>query len=654
MTATAAAGSRFDFATLQVQFDPYLPTFLFGLVVIFVWGYLWSSSMRDEEKQPLPPSFAANTFFALSHCVVYLCLVLIGFLAPEFIRDLRLPGLSEIPEQFLKQIPLVAIILMGAMLSVPQIKEVAQRYAILLHSAQYRKNDEIVLQRHLRTCGFVPSKQEIAQNIDYIRQFDVYITDRDHTALHLDAVDSWRKVSSLLRLLKGESSSEKSIFSATEREEIARLDEAHRRKTRLAMNIVRLIEHMGASSDFDQKLTRIAAQLGDVSHQDRGGVQSAEELAREIATGFDIHTPIEQNRPLRLSMKQMNEYLSHVERYFLTEYQLILQDVSRLAARFIVHAGDLAPERLEEIKLAGFRGLGHIQRVSFDGVIWVLLSSFAIAFGGLTLLFTILQRPVNTVLVSSIALTVAIAALTGAVWGSRRSLAERRTTPWSSYLAAGLLAVLGFTFVHSTRFVLEGKSTLAEMADRFEKSMPKYIELNLISPDQALHYARETVLNWTLFDYLWQLWPFSVAAFFLTIGICWLARMKEWPWQHEQPWIERLSDGLATGFIYFLGGIASTLLAIALRTGSGLRNLQTVSDPEKGVASVFLSDFRLMSFLTGFLIGAIIVREVRHIAHVQLIADDEEETEAQPFATGNTESAASNVTPLPAKEMALR
>ncbi len=607
-------------AALTISLQPSYPTIMFGIAVTFVWGFVWAGAMRDEEQQPLPSSFAAKLFFALSLSVLYVALVVLGFLAPGLFEQLKFFGLNDLPENIIRQIPLFVIIFMGALYSLPQVKEIAQRYAILLHNAQYRYNDEVVLQRHLQVCPFVPSDDELTNNIEYIRQFDVYITDRDQASLNLGAVGAWRKVSSLLRILGDECRKENSVLSAAEREAVARLQEAHRRKTQLAMNIVRMVEQFDAGSNVDQNIRQIAAQLSEVSHRDRDRVISSEELAREIISQLDLAAPSDERQPpLRISMKQMNEYLSKIERYFLTEYQILLEEAAKLASKAIIRAGDRATERLAEVKGLGFAGLGEIQRVNFDNVIYVLMTTFALAFGGLTLLFTLLGRPVNTSLVSSIALTVSLATLVGAMWGARRSLVERQNTPWSSYIAAGLIGVLGFCIIHGSRFILNGQETLARWAERTSGNVESYVQLNLLSPEQAAYYSRDAILDWGLFEYLWQLLPWSASVFFLTVGICWLARMPQWPWARNNGIYERLTDGLFAGLIYTAGGFAATILHIAFKTTSGLSIMARALGDQGDIASVFLSPFRFMSLGIGFAIGAIIVREIRQIAHTQLI-----------------------------------
>ena len=112
---------------------------------------------------------------------------------------------------------------------------------------------------------------------------------------------------------------------------------------------------------------------------------------------------------------------------------MILQSLSRMAAKSIVRAEELIGNRLEDLKQAGFAGLGTVEQVTFDRVIWVLLVTWVVTFVLFSmppfLLGTASQRLAPIVL--SVASTFSVAALIGAIWGSRRSLVERRITPWA-------------------------------------------------------------------------------------------------------------------------------------------------------------------------------------------------------------------------------
>ena len=56
---------------------------------------------------------------------------------------------------------------------------------------------------------------------------------------------------------------------------------------------------------------------------------------------------IHSTEPLRLSSKQIQQYIVQIESYLKAEYQLMLHDASRLAAKMIVRSGDRAAAQLD-------------------------------------------------------------------------------------------------------------------------------------------------------------------------------------------------------------------------------------------------------------------------------------------------------------------
>jgi len=182
-----------------------------------------------------------------------------------------------------------------------------------------------------------------------------------------------------------------------------------------------------------------------------------------------------------------------------------------------------------------------------------------------------------------------------------------------------------------------------------EQGLKMIVSGGLIKPEDVTQYTREAILDWGLFNYMWEILPWSVSVFFLTVGICWLARIPEWPWARENTLHERLTDGAFTGLMYAFGGIAATLAHIALQTGSGLSTQARILEDSGAAAGVFFSSFRMMSFVIGFAIGAIIIREVRQIAHTQLIAASGAGASREParpdFAAVGAQVAASDAAP---------
>jgi len=562
---------------------------LFAGIVVAAYALFRLTQVRDADGQKLPPSFTAKLFFVLTHVFIYLFILGLCLYSPNILA--KLPGgLADIiPEELRQQLPLIAVIAVGALLTIPQIKELDRQYAVLLHSAQHKRADEDALRLHLASCPFRPSNKEIEESLDYLRQFDVYVTDGETGSIQLDSVDTWRKVSSLLRLLKSEALSDSTVLSPADRQEIVRLEEAHFRKTKLATSMMRILDHMEKGSQYGQRLTRVASLLGDASHGDRQKVGIAENVAQQIMNELElahVANGPQGEEPLRLSSKQIQQYIVQIESYLRAEYQLMLQSASRLTAKMIVRSGDRATENLDETKDAGFLGLGEIQEVNLDRVILVIMATFPTVFFFFTMSALWSGRPARPELYISIATTISIAALIGAMWGSRRRFAQSRDVPWSSYLAAGTVAIAGFIIVQATRYFIDPKA---------------------VNPNDS-----ETV---ELAAYITSVLPWSASAAFVTVGICGLARVPEWPWFKDNPVAERTLDGAFLGLAYGVGQLASYVFHVAFQTHFGGIIVKRVSEGEFD----WLWSSSIRGALIGFVMGYFIVRDIRRVAHSHVV-----------------------------------
>jgi hypothetical protein len=562
---------------------------LFAGGVVAAYALFRLSQVRDADGQKLPHSFTAKLFFVLTHVLFYLFILGLCLYSPNLLE--KLPGgLADlIPPELQKQIPLIAVIAVGALLTIPQVKEMDRQYAVLLHSAQHKRADEDALRVHLASCAFRPSDKEIEQGLDYLRQFDVYVTDHDVGTIQMDSVDTWRKVSSLLRLLKGELLRDNTVLSPADRLDIMRLDEAHFRKTKLATSMMRILDHVEQGNQYSQRLTRVASLLGDVSHKDREKIGMAENVAQQIMNELElVHEAgaAHANEPLRLSSKQIQQYIVQIESYLKAEYQLMLHDASRLAAKMIVRSGDRAAAQLDRTKDAGFLGLGEIQEVNLDRVILVIMATFPTVFLFFAISSVMSNREPKIDLIVSIAATISIAALIGGMWGSRRKLAQSRDIPWSSYVGAGLVAVVGFIIVQCTRY---------------------FIDPAAVSPGESVTLE--------LGPYLGSVLPWSASAAFVTIGICGLARVEEWSWFKKSAVGERVADGVFLGVIYAVGQIAAFMLHAAFRTGFGETITKWITTGQWD----WIWSASVRGFLIGFVMGFFIVRDIRRVAHSHVV-----------------------------------
>jgi len=584
---------------------------LFAGVVVAAYALFRLTQVRDADGQKLPQSVTAKLFFVLTHVFVYLFILGICLYSPNILS--KLPGdfPSALPDELRQQLPLIAVIAVGALLTIPQIKELDRQYAVLLHSAQHKRADEDALRAHLASCPFSPSNKEIEEGLAYLRQFDFYITDAG--AMHGDSVDTWHKVGSLLRMLKREVLSDNTVLSPADRQEIVRLEEAHFRKTKLATSLMRILDHMERGSQYGQRLTRVANLLGDASHRDRPRIGLAEDVAQQIMNEIELAQGFNGNHdeePLRLSSKQVQQYVVQIESYLKAEYQLMLHNASRLAAKMIVRSGDRAPEQLDDAKDAGFFGLGEIQEVNLDRVILVILATFPTVFFVFTLSALWSGKPARPELFISIATTISIAALIGAMWGSRRRFAQSREVPWSSYLGAGMVAVTGFVIVQCTRY---------------------FIDPGGVNPGD------DTPIS--LGSYLASVLPWSASAAFVTIGICALARVPEWPWRKDSVVIERSLDGLFLGLAYTAGQLAAYLFHAAFKTGFGITLVTWLG--EGRLNWLWTSSARGM--LIGFVMGYFIVRDIRRVSHSHVV---EPRPRTEPKSTAESPDAAAAAAPL--------
>ena len=218
------------------------------------------------------------------------------------------------------------------------------------------------------------------------------------------------------------------------------LETSHDRKTELAMTILKMVDEVQAHQGGRTRRRVLGAMLkvlADTPHVDRDSVAAAEARAKII-----VSSSVEDltKKQLRLTGEQLRVRISQIEKYFEVEYQIMLQQVSLLAARSVVLSGDKANDRLEELKAAGIGGLGSIQQFSFDRVLWMFL---VVSLGGFLVLYLGYSRTMTPGMAEGLArfaFAMAIAALIGAIVGSRRRHSNSVQTPWLKYLTGGILA----------------------------------------------------------------------------------------------------------------------------------------------------------------------------------------------------------------------
>src|SRR5262249_19951710 len=289
-------------------------------------------------------------------------------------------------------------------------------------------------------------------------------------------------------------------------------------------------------------------------------------------------------RPIRITGEQLAQYLKKIEGYFMVEYRLLLSRVVRLAAKSIIRAGDAADHRLDDLKAAGFEGLGSIRPLSTHRILWLFLAVsigrvlvfYFPSIGGFLVYYLLwydimLQRvqalpgvnfteaqlavygQTTLIGIGFFVTTIAFAGLIGALFGSTSANARSKETPWAKYFLAGIISILVYFLMQLIRESVIHATGLSEA-------------LSMIRPTTWVTRIRANA-------------PWCVLPFFTTVGICWLARQK--PWQpigvlgdNGTALLQRLADGVLVGVLMLpaFSIAVSVLVMIGLRLPDVLRS----------------------------------------------------------------------------------
>lgn len=599
-----------------------IPLFVLCTTLVIAWAIYLPTTVRDADKRKLAPNVPARLLFLFLYVLVYAALVAaFAFGGKQMVEWIDIGETSiwhTVLKAFEGQAPLLAVTVLTFLHSISYFRELEHGLIIWLHSALYLKGDIQTLALHLRKCSFSPSPVEREKNVTYLREFDVYVDDTDTSALQLEAVAAWRKTSTLLRLIRLWNPGRNDILDERDMNLLGDIEKAHARKTRLAMDIIRMLRHKERGTVSAEALTNLAMMLANASHRDRSEVAEIESRLKSAIAREDETAPI--GTPLHLSAREFQQHLSQIESYFRVEYSLLLQQAADLAAKSVVLAGDDASMRLEQMKAIGFGQLGHVETINFDRILWVF---FAISLIGFLIIFFWPRTPgsgfnIQPDLMARIAFVTSLATLTGAIFGSNRRLANRQSTPWSAYLAAGLIGVGWFVAVHGTSFLVQSLSESTEAAGAITSgggattAGPADAAPGAATAGAGAGRARPP------FSFLGML-PWAVSPFFLAITICWLARQPSWPRPAGVPvslW-ERPIDGAAIAATMVFAQITSYALHQAFDTPFAAIMAKRMLAEGAQHPIVFLLRAS-PSMLLGFMIGAIIVRDVRRAAHAQL------------------------------------
>jgi hypothetical protein len=559
--------------------------------------------VRDSEGRRLPPSVTARLTFVVLFVIAYLGIAALVHLIPVIISQTT-PLSGFIATYFARgSTPIYGFLLLCGLYSIPPFREIERNLLAWMHSTGHLRRDRQHLAEHLQDCAFNLTADEQRRNLQKLAELDIYVIDGDTRAISLDSVLTWRKTASLLRHVREWSANEPRVLTQDDMKVLDELEKAHARKTRLAMDIVRLLQGLREGGDSAVALSTVTDILARASHR-----HDVAELEAKVQAELEQPASSAPRPPVRLSSSELQEHLKKIEGYFHVEYRLLLERVSRLASKSILYAGDAAPERMDDLKGSGFRGLGTIQPISTNRILWLFLS---VAFGGFLIYYVLwypavierlkkvpqitsedalhLQGRAFLIGISIFVTCIAFAAMIGALVGSNSAHVREKETPWGRYFAAGVIAAVAFFVMQSAReFILVG------------------LNLSGAPLNQGTPLTRMAAVA-----------PWCVLPFLTAFTICWLARQSHWHaplglrlGTGTTAIIERFIDGLVLGLVMLPGYLIAVGAVEVFGRLPPIFNSR-FDTPIMGILS-----------LVGFFVGALVVRDVRTAAHAQVLELD--------------------------------
>jgi hypothetical protein len=572
-----------------------------------LWAVFRPDLVRDNDGRRLPYSLTARVAFTVLFVFSYLAMAAAFLFGGFFIKSLsELMGpVPKFLQEFDNQAFVLALFASFGLYSFAPFREVERNVLSWMHDTGHLRGEFEALAAHLEDCAFNTSPEEHNRNLKSLEAAEIYITDDNARNINLESVVAWRKTASLLRRVREwNASGGPRVLSQEEMELLREIEGAHARKTRLAMDIIRIFDGIREGDSSVGALSAVTEMLSGASHANPARVAQIEAAAQaQLGNEPAPAAP----RPIRITGEQLQQYLKKIEGYFMVEYRLLLSRVARLAAKSIIRAGDVADLRLDDLKSAGFEGLGSIRPLSTHRILWLFL---AVAIGGFLVYYLLwydimLQRvkelpgvnlteaqlavygQTTLIGIGFFVTTIAFAGLIGALFGSTSANARSKETPWAKYFLAGLVSILVYFLMQLIRESVVHATGLSEA-------------LSMIRPTTWVTRIRANA-------------PWCVLPFFTTVGICWLARQK--PWQpigvlgdNGMALLQRLADGILVGVLMLPA--FSIAVSVLMMVGQRLPDV---------LRSRF--DITVMAILAvlGFIVGATVVRDVRTAAHTRVV-----------------------------------
>ncbi len=345
-------------AALLLQGHQFSPeAMIFFTVLVALWAVARPTTIRDSDNRPLPPNLTARLIIVLMYALVYAGVVAAFMFGKGFVMNVISAAPNQIEaafKSFEHQSPLLALMALVGLQSLAPFREAERAFIVWIHSVRHLHGDVSTLVAHFQSCGFTPSDVEHQKNIDELARHNIFLTDPNTRGIDLPSLHAWRKLTTMLRRLRAWNKDKQRILTDGQMDLLDELEKAHQRKTRLAAEILHLLQLVSAGKGAKEILSQLSALLAGASHSDRGSVAGVEQKLRDLL-GDDERA---QSAPVRLSSTELQAFLSQIDGYFQVEYQILLRQAAELTALSIIYAGDLAPERLREMKELGIPGLG--------------------------------------------------------------------------------------------------------------------------------------------------------------------------------------------------------------------------------------------------------------------------------------------------------
>jgi hypothetical protein len=574
-----------SFELVQIESVPLGWLVAFTLAIA-LFALLRPSMVRDYDNQPLPYNPTARVIFVILYVLMYAALAVALYVSGQTVaRFLELlPYVKSLADQVTVGAPVVAFVTLGALWQIPFIKELERAFLITLHSTRHLHNDIQLLSQRLAGGVFDPPAAERTLNLNLLKKYGVFVKDDDPGPVDIMTINNWRKVSSLLRLLRVWNEDRTSILNTEDRRLFDKIQTAHDRKTQLAMTIIRMTRQAPNGTETSKLLVDLMQRLSGSVPINRGDLSEVEARAKSIlGDGVQGGTL----PPVRLTPEEFRACLNEIIGYFEIEYDILVQQLAQLVAKSTVLAGDKASERLEQLKGIGFSGLGRIERISLDVVLWLFLVA---TFGGFLVVYIPnMGQATNPQALARFAFSMSIAGLIGALVGSVRRHTRALNAPWTRYFAAGLVAAalyVGFTLVHNL--------------------INEILQIPLASGQRP--FSLEDTMTWSLLPLM------------LTVAIAYLARVTSWSrlpaLGQFNPVVERIIDGICVSAVVLIGYYGAVVLHPILGIELPPRLLARMAESHILPIPIF-PPLQALAFLIGFFF----VRDVRRVAHATIVED---------------------------------